>query len=101
MPKGKMSIQVAHASVDAVMKSNEKTIEAWQREGSKKVVLKVADKRELIKFKKLADNDNLINSLIKDAGKTFFILPGQITCLAIGPDEENKIDKITGELRLV
>ncbi len=100
MPKGKMSTQVAHASVDAVMKSDNNIVEEWKEEGSKKAVLKVKDKRELIKFKKLADKNNLVNSLIKDAGKTFFSLP-QVTCLAIGPDKEKKIDKITGELRLI
>ena len=100
MPKGKLSAQVAHASVDAVMKSDKNMVEEWQNEGSKKVVLKVADKKELIKFKKLADNNRLINSLIKDAGKTVFKLP-TVTCLAIGPDEEKKIDRITGELGLV
>ena len=49
MPKGKMSTQVAHASVDAVMKSDKETVEAWKDEGQKKAVLKVKDKRELIK----------------------------------------------------
>ena len=101
MPKGKMSTQVAHASVDAVLKSDKDIVEEWKGEGSKKVVLKVADKQELIKYKKLADKNKLVNSLITDAGKTFFIFPGETTCLAIGPDKEDKIDKVTGELRLI
>lgn len=101
MPKGKMATMVAHASVDAVMKSDKDILEAWKDEGQKKAVLKVANKRELIRYKKLADKENLVTSLIKDAGKTFFIFPGETTSLAIGPDEEEKIDKITGELGLV
>ena len=100
MPKGKMSVQVAHASVDAVMKSDKEIIERWKNEGQKKLVLKVENKMELIKFKKLADKERLVNGLIKDAGKTVFKIP-TITCLAIGPDEEEKIDKVTKELGLV
>jgi len=100
MPKGKMSTQVAHASVSAVMKSDKEIVEEWKDNGQKKAVLKVADKRELIKYKKLADKEGLVTSLIKDAGKTVFKMP-TITCLAIGPDEEEKIDKITGELGLM
>jgi len=100
MPKGKMSTQVAHASVDAVTKSDKETIEDWLKEGSKKIVLKVENKRELIKYKKLADKEGFVTSLIKDAGKTVFKIP-TVTCLAIGPDKEDKIDKITSELGLV
>ncbi len=100
MPKGKMCIQVAHASSDAVLKSDKKIIEEWKNSGAKKVVLKAADKRELIFFKKLAEKNNIKTALIEDAGKTYFKEP-TITCLAIGPDKEEKIDKLTKELKLV
>ncbi len=100
MPKGKLAVQVAHASVDAVMRSDDDIIDIWKKEGQKKTVLKVNDKKELFKYKKLADKEGLITSLIKDAGKTFFRI-STITCLSIGPDEEEKIDRITGELGLV
>jgi PTH2 family peptidyl-tRNA hydrolase len=42
----------------------------------------------------------LTTALITDAGKTFFKEPTK-TCLAIGPDKEEKIDRITGKLKLV
>jgi peptidyl-tRNA hydrolase, PTH2 family len=100
MPKGKLATQVAHASVDAVMNSDKEMIEAWKNEGQKKAVLKVMDKRELIQFKKKADKEGLITGLVKDAGKTFFKIP-TITCLAIGPAEEKKIDEVTKELGLL
>ena len=48
----------------------------------------------------LADKSKLVNALIKDAGLTE-IPPGTITCLAIGPDEDKKIDKITGKLKIL
>ncbi|MEK6907151.1 MAG: aminoacyl-tRNA hydrolase, partial [Nanoarchaeota archaeon] len=66
----------------------------------KKVILKVKDEKELLNFKKLADKYKLVNALIKDAGRTE-IPSGTITCLAIGPDEDEKIDKITGKLKIL
>lgn len=37
---------------------------------------------------------------MKDAGHTE-LPPGTITCLGIGPDDDKKIDKITGNLKLL
>ncbi|MEK6834929.1 MAG: peptidyl-tRNA hydrolase Pth2 [Nanoarchaeota archaeon] len=96
---GKMSAQCAHASVEAVLKSKREIVNEW-RGFSKKVILKVQDEKELIKYKKLADKEKLVNALIKDAGLTE-IPPGTITCLAIGPDEDEKIDKVTGKLKIL
>ena len=41
LPKGKLSSQVAHASVDAVLKSKKESIDEWKKQGMKKIVLKV------------------------------------------------------------
>ena len=38
--------------------------------------------------------------LAVDAVKTV-IAPGTKTCIAIGPDDEDNIDKITGKLKMV
>jgi PTH2 family peptidyl-tRNA hydrolase len=100
LPIGKASSQVAHASVDAVLKSDKKIVDLWKREGAKKVVLKVKDEKELLKYKKLAENIGLKTVLIKDAGRTV-LEPGTITCLGIGPDLEEKIDKVSGKLKMV
>ncbi|RMF54409.1 peptidyl-tRNA hydrolase [Candidatus Woesearchaeota archaeon] len=100
MPKGKLAAQVAHASVEAVEKSCEDNIKKWKRGGAKKVVLKVADLKELKKYQNLAKKAKLANALIRDAGRTFLI-PGTVTCLAIGPDEEEKIDSVTGQLSML
>jgi len=67
---------------------------------AKKVVLKVADKKQLLEFKKLADDSSLKNSLITDAGKTT-VEAGTVTCLGVGPDEEKKIDSLTGKLKIL
>ena len=100
LPKGKMSVQVAHASSSALIKSHKDYIKAWQSEGMKKVVLKVKDLDELLKYKQEAEDLGLITALIEDAGKTV-VEPGTVTCLGIGPDKEDKIDKVSGKLKMV
>ena len=37
---------------------------------------------------------------IADAGRTE-VMPGTITCMGIGPDKEEKIDKVTGKLKML
>ena len=93
IPKGKLAVQCAHASVEAVQKSA-------KSEGSKKVVLKVKNLDELNQYDKKAQKIGLKTALIIDAGKTVF-KEATITCLAIGPDEDPKIDKITGKLKIL
>ncbi len=100
LPKGKLSVQVAHASSAALIKSHKDDIKEWQREGMKKVVLKVKDMDELLKYKQEAEDLGLVTALIEDAGKTV-VAPGTITCLGIGPDNEEKIDKVSGKLKMV
>ena len=98
LPKGKMAAQCSHASVEGAFKS--KVVGEWRLLGAKKVVLKVKDEKELLKFKKDAEDAGLDTALITDAGKTV-IAPGTITTLAIGPDSEVKIDSITGKLKML
>lgn len=100
MDKGKLATQVAHAAVEAVLKSPKDKIEEWNSQGMKKVVLKVQDLKELLDLKKKADILKLKTALITDAGKTFFDKP-TTTCLAIGPDDDKEIDKITNHLKLL
>ena len=100
LPKGKMSVQVAHASSSALIKSHKDDLKKWQSSGMKKVVLKVEDEKELFKYKQQAEDLGLVTALIEDAGKTV-VEPGTVTCLGIGPDKEEKIDKVTGKLKMV
>ena len=100
LPKGKMSVQVAHASSSALIKSHKDDLKKWQSSGMKKVVLKVEDEKELFKYKQQAEDLGLVTALIEDAGKTV-VAPGTVTCLGIGPDKEEKIDKVTGKLKMV
>ncbi len=100
MPKGKTAVQCCHSSVEAVLKSDKDKVKEWRNEGMKKVVLKVENEKELLKYNQEAKDSGLTTALITDAGKTFFKEPTR-TCLAIGPDKEEKIDKITGKLKLI
>ncbi len=100
MGTGKTSAQCSHASVEAVLKSNKSKVLNWQLDGAKKIVLKVNSLKELKYYQNLAKKAKIKTALIKDAGRTFFKKP-TITCLAIGPDKEEKIDKITSKLKIL
>jgi len=100
LSKGKLAAQVAHASVDAVLKSDKKMIAKWRDEGMPKVVLSTKDTTELKSLLQKARGLGLVASLITDAGLTE-VERGTITAGAIGPDDENKINKVTGNLKLL
>lgn len=100
LPKGKLAAQAAHAAVESVLKSKASMIKEWREEGMAKIVLKVKDEKELLKYFQLAKDEDLVVSLITDAGRTV-VAPGTKTCAAIGPEAEEKIDKITGKLSLL
>lgn len=100
LPKGKMAGQAAHAAVEAALKSDKKKISIWRSEGQKKVILKIDNEDQLYRLKIQAEELGLTTALITDAGKTV-IAPGTTTCLAIGPDLEEEIDKVAGSLKLM
>ena len=100
LSKGKMSAQVAHAAVDCVSMSDPSAIQEWRGEGMKKLVLKVKDLAELLHYENKAKRAGLVTATITDAGHTE-IAPGTITCVGIGPDDEKRIDQITGNLKLM
>lgn len=100
LPKGKMAAQCAHASVEAVMRSDKHKLGDWLDMGQKKVVLKVADEKELIKYFQKAKDLGFTASLITDAGRTV-LAPNTKTAVAIGPDNELEIDKLTGNLKMM
>ncbi|MCW1296254.1 MAG: peptidyl-tRNA hydrolase Pth2 [Candidatus Parvarchaeota archaeon] len=103
LSRGKACVQVAHASLVSalkVQKKNEKLFKKWLLDGQKKVVLKVRGEKELLEIYEKARENDLVCEVIRDAGLTE-LEPGTITCIGIGPDEEKKIDKITGSLPLL
>ena len=99
LPKGKACAQAAHASVDAVLKSDEKVVQEWKKSGMAKIVLKVADEKELVSFFQAAKDSSIVASLITDAGHTV-VEPGTKTCVGLGPAKEEELDALVGELSL-
>lgn len=99
LSKGKMAAQAAHASLEAYKKADKDATEEWENSGMKKIVLKVENLEKLMEIYNKLKESKLKPSLIKDAGFTE-IEPGTITCVGVGPAEENLLDKITGKLKM-
>jgi peptidyl-tRNA hydrolase, PTH2 family len=100
MGKGKTCAQVSHASLEAYVKSGKEIREQWRMEGARKVVVKCDNLDQLLEIFELAKRAGLTCVSITDAGLTQ-IEPGTMTCIGIGPDEESKVDKIIGKLKLL
>ncbi|NIO22539.1 MAG: peptidyl-tRNA hydrolase [Candidatus Aenigmarchaeota archaeon] len=100
MDKGKIAAQVAHASLEAYKETDLETRERWEEGGSKKVVLKVENLKKLMELKERVKSERIPYAVIRDAGKTQ-IEPGTVTSLGIGPVEEDRIDRLTKELKLL
>lgn len=101
MGKGKIAAQCCHASIGAYKKSDPKKIEKWEMGSAyAKVVLKVNSLEELMNLTKEAIKEGIAFSLVVDAGRTQ-IPASTVTVLGLGPDENEVIDKITGDLKLL
>ena len=102
MSAGKAAAQVAHASLSAyidVQRDSRERAERWVDEGMKKIVLKVADEKELFLYFQHAKDIGLPVCIIRDAGLTQ-IESGSATCFAIGPAPSEDIDRVVGKLKL-
>lgn len=100
LPKGKAAAQAAHAAVEATLKADTDIVSSWRMQGQKKITLKVSDEKELLKYFQEAKDGGLATCLITDAGKTV-IAPGTKTAVAIGPADEEEIDLITKDLKML
>lgn len=103
LSKGKIAAQSGHAAVSAAIEARthyRNWFKAWILEGQRKIAVKVKNEKELLKFKEYAVDLGLPNALIVDRGLTE-IPEGTITCLGIGPAPAEKIDRLTGELKLL
>ena len=100
LSKGKLAAQVAHASLGAYKQSGYEEQTEWEAWGSKKVVLKAENLKELLELQKSAKKAKIAQSLIKDAGLTE-VKPGTVTALAIGPALEEELDRLTGHLKML
>lgn len=113
MRKGKMVAQGAHASMGAIFSIANKeyfslhvpilteAMRSWIYGKFTKVCVSVDSEQELVDLYNQAKTAGLISCLIEDAGLTEFGGVPTKTALAIGPDQSEKIDVITGHLKLL
>ena len=99
MGRGKLAAQVAHASLSAVEDTPATVRKKWQGEGATKVVLKGDGERTLFELADRAEREGLPHAVIRDAGRTQ-LDPGTVTALAVGPGEDERVDRVTGDLSL-
>lgn len=115
MRKGKMIAQGSHASMAFLTKEaqivedsfvvqnmeNTSLVMEWMKDGFTKVCLQIGSEQELIEICNLALEEGLTVNLITDSGFTEFNGVPTKTCLAIGPNLNEDIDKITSHLKLL
>lgn len=119
MRKGKLAAQVAHASMAVVLDmmskkvmfdrledwrllmSRDSAIYKWLNGPFVKIVVGVESEEELLGLSNSAEKASVPYSLIKDHGRTEFHGVPTFTAIAVGPDKPEKIDEITGHLKLL
>jgi PTH2 family peptidyl-tRNA hydrolase len=101
MTAGKTAAQVAHAAVTAALSAaGTPELPAWLEDGQGKVVVRVGSIEALREKVEAAQACNLRATVIADAGRTE-LEPGTETCAAFGPDTDEKLAPVTGQLPLL
>ena len=103
MSLGKMVAQACHAAVSCSESSKRVQTKHWRKwrdEGAKKVALEAESHEELEELAVLSEQLDLNYQLIQDAGHTE-VPPGTTTCIGIGPNQSQLVDKVTGNLPLL
>ena len=112
MRTGKAVAQGAHASLKAILDICSKTDDTltlhmderskpWIMGLFKKICVGVNSEQELLEIYANAKSAGLICSIITDSGLTEFNGVPTLTAVAVGPDSSEKIDLITGHLKLM
>ena len=104
--KGKMMAQSAHASLMSYLsalgnRENFMVVYEWlQKHNQTKIVVGIDSEQELLELHKKAQASSIPCALVLDAAKTEFDKP-TYTALGIGPFDSEKIDLLTGQLKLL
>ncbi|WP_134669202.1 peptidyl-tRNA hydrolase Pth2 [Halorussus marinus] len=99
MGQGKLAAQVAHASLSAYEETGTKARKEWKGGGQKKIVLQADGEDRIFELAEKARAEGLAHAVVRDAGHTQ-LDPGTVTALAVGPADEELVDKVTGDLSL-
>ena len=73
---------------------------SWLRSSFRKVTVKVNSEEELMAVYQTAIEAGLVVRLVTDRGLTEFGGVPTRTCLAVGPDYDDLVDPVTGDLEL-
>ena len=73
---------------------------AWLESSFRKVTVKVSSEEELVAVYRKAVEAGLVVHLVTDRGLTEFGGIPTRTCLAVGPDYDDLVDPVTGDLEL-
>ena len=102
MPVGKIAAQAAHASMKAtLMHLEDPRVKEWLAGMFTKVAVGVNSEEELLEIYDNAIAAGLIAEKIVDSGLTVFKNIPTLTCIAVGPDTNENLKPITGELKLL
>jgi PTH2 family peptidyl-tRNA hydrolase len=101
MSVGKTAAQVAHAAVSATLgAAGSQRLPDWLEDGQPKVVVRVPSLEALHELVARAEQARVSSSVIADAGRTE-LEAGTETCCAFGPDSDERLTPITGDLALL
>ena len=104
MPVGKLVSQCCHASEGAITSQSiedfEEVIKEWSLTGKTKITVGVKSLEKLSNLVKKAEELGVHYYIVKDEGRTVFNEP-TITCVCFGVDTSEKLNPITGRLRLL
>ena len=89
MGKGKIAAQCCHAAIGAYKQADKAKIRKWENEAYAKVVLKAPSLQDLYNLRELA------------RARRTQLPKSTVTVLGLGPDEDDVLDKITGDLKLL
>ena len=109
MTSGKVAAQCSHAAVGLFQRliseeyrshpTVQKNLKTWIEEGQKKVCLSIANVEMLEDLRASCSMKRIPYFVVEDAGRTE-VAYGTETVMAIGPCENEVLDRVTGKLRL-
>ena len=113
MRKGKLAAQCCHSAMKVILDDRQisdkymmnvritAAMKEWLESAFTKVVLGVDSEEAIYELARKAKEANIPHAVIVDNGFTEFHGNKTTTCIAIGPDESDKIDLLTGDLKLI